>query len=184
MGFPLLIVGLVLWAAAHLFKRIYPDARTRWGETGKGLVTLAILASLAAMIFGYRWSPFIEVWSPPSFLVHVNNLLMLAALYIYLSAMAAKNLWISRIRHPQLVGFKVWALAHLLVNGDLASMLLFGSLCAWAVYSVIVINKQDGPWQRSDTAPIKREWVMVLVGLLGFVGVALIHTLLGRVPFA
>ncbi|MEM8980704.1 MAG: NnrU family protein [Pseudomonadota bacterium] len=183
MGFLLLIVGLALWTGAHYFKRLAPEARAKLGEPGKGLVTILLLISLGAMIYGYRWAPFIEVWSPPSVLRHINNLLMLVAFYVYLSAMAAPNLKIARIGHPQLIGFKIWAVAHLLVNGDLASILLFGGLLAWAVGSVILINKQDGKPVRSETAPIKSEAIMALVGVTGFVAIAVVHILLGVNPF-
>jgi len=135
------------------------------------------------MIFGYRWAEFIPVWSPPTFFTHINNLLMLVAFYVYLSAMAASNLWIARLKHPQLTGFKIWTVAHLLVNGDLASVLLFGGLLAWAVVSVIVINRQDGPTVRSERAPIKSEWLMIVVGLVGFGAIAAVHVWLGVNPF-
>ncbi len=182
MAWVLLILGLVIWVGAHFFKRVYPEKRAAMGDAGRGLVTVLLLASLALMIFGYRGADFVPIWSPPSFFVHINNLLMLVAMYVYLSSMAAKNLWIARIGHPQLAGFKIWTVAHLLVNGDLASILLFGGLLAWAVVSVIRINKADGPAKR-ERAPIKSEIVMLAVGLVGFVVVAGLHVLAGKWPF-
>ena len=182
MSWLLLILGLVLWTAAHLFKRVAPERRAAMGEPGKGLVAALIAISVVLMILGYRWTPFVTVWTPPGFMIHINNLLMLAAMYVYLSSMAAPNLWIARIGHPQLAGFKIWTLAHLLVNGDLASILLFGGLLAWAVVTVIRVNKADGPTKR-ERAPLKKEWQMVLVGIAGFVVVAGLHILAGKWPF-
>ena len=175
----LLILGLLLWPGAHYFKRLAPARREKLGEPGKGLVTVLIFVSLAAMIFGYRWAEFIPVWSPPAFMTHINNLLMLLAFYIYMSTAALPSkVWIaSKIRHPQLTGFKVWAIAHLLVNGDLASIVLFGGLLAWAVGSVILINRGGDTFDRSR-APIKSELSFLGAALTAFAVVALIHSLL------
>ena len=182
-----LILGLLLWTAAHLFKRLAPAARgalqDRMGDVSKLVFTVMILGSVALMVLGYRAADFIPVWTPPSFFGHINNLLMLIAFYVFLSAMAAPGLWIARIKHPQLLGFKIWAVAHLLANGDLASIVLFGGLLAWAVVSLIVINRQSGHWDRPETAPIKSEAVMAAVGLAGFVVVAGVHAWLGVNPF-
>ncbi|MGL5009563.1 MAG: NnrU family protein, partial [Paracoccaceae bacterium] len=127
----LLILGLALWWSAHLFKRIAPTPRARLGDRGKGPVALALLAAVVLMVIGYRGAEMIVLWTPPAFLTHVNNLLMVLAFYLF--AAAGSKTWITtKIRHPQLTGFKTWAVAHLLVNGDLASVVLFGGLLAWA----------------------------------------------------
>lgn len=183
MPWLMLLAGLALWAAAHLFKRLAPEKRAALGDPGRGLVAVLIILSLVLMIYGYRWAPFVPIWSPPAFFIHINNLLMLVALYVYLSAMAASHLKVARLKHPQLAGFKIWALAHLLVNGDLASVLLFGGLLAWGVVSLIIINKADGPTLRSERAPLKAEWQMALVGLVAFGVVALLHNWAGKWPF-
>ncbi|MFK7875991.1 MAG: NnrU family protein [Paracoccaceae bacterium] len=183
MAWIMLVVGLALWSAVHLWKRVAPDHRASLGANGRAIAAVLLLVSLLLMIFGYRGADFIALWSPPGFMIHINNLLMVLGLYVYLSTMAAPNLWIARIKHPQLTGFKIWTVAHLLVNGDLASVLLFGGLLAWAVVNLIKINKQDGPPVRSQTAPIKSEIVMLAVGLAGFVAVAALHMAAGKWPF-
>ena len=180
----LLLLGLVLWVAAHWFKRLAPDARARLGAPGKGIVAVVILLGLAAIIFGYRAAPYIHIWSPPLFLTHLNNLMMLLAFYIYMSTGARPgSVWIaSKIKHPQLTAVKVWATAHLLVNGDLASILLFGSMLGWAVGSVILINRSGDTSDRS-AAPIKNEIVFALVALVAFGLVGMLHTWVGVRPF-
>ena len=70
MGFVLLILGVALWWAAHLFKRIRPAQRAAMGNGGKGAVAAALVASILLMIFGYRMTGFIQVWAPPTFLIH------------------------------------------------------------------------------------------------------------------
>ncbi len=181
----LLIAGLILWTAAHVFKRLAPDARARLGAgPGRGVMSVLIIASLLMMIFGYRWAPFIEVWTPPTFLIHVNNLLMIVAVYVYFSTAALPGkVWIaSKIAHPQLTGFKIWAVAHLLVNGDLASIILFGGLLGWAVWNLILIKRGVDTFDRSK-APIKSELVFTGVVVVIFAGIAALHTWAGVSPF-
>ncbi|MFU8881394.1 MAG: NnrU family protein [Rhodobacterales bacterium] len=177
----LLSFGVILWAAAHYFKRIAPDARAQMGDKGKGLVAVAIVVSLLLMIFGYRGADFIHVWSPPSWTVHLNNLMMLAAVFVYGMSATTGRLR-GKMRHPQLTAVKIWAVAHLLVNGDLASIILFGGLLAWAVGSVIVINRA-GPWVRPKPGDAKKDILLVVITLVLFAVMTAIHAWLGVWPF-
>ena len=181
----LLILGLILWTGAHYFRRLLPKQRDAMGDKGKGLVALLVVASLLMMIFGYRWADFIPVWSPPGFLTPVNNLLMVLGLWIYGSSAAkgAKAWPAYKTRHPQLLAVKVWALAHLLVNGDLASILLFGGLLAWAVVSVILINKAEPHWVAP--APAARPTYIKLAVITGvmLIVITALHAWLGVNPF-
>lgn len=181
----LLILGLILWIVAHFFKRLAPAQRAKLGEPGKGVVTVLIVASLILMILGYRGADFIPVWYPPSFFVHINNLLMLVALWIYGSSAAkgAKAWPAYTTRHPQLLGFKIWAFAHLLVNGDLASILLFGGLLGWAVVSVILINRAEPAWTAPEPAGRPTYIRLAVISLVLFVVITGIHMWLGVSPF-
>lgn len=180
-----LILGLLLWFAAHWFKRLAPAARARLGEPGKGLVAVGVVAGLILMILGYRAADFIPVWYPPSFMTHINNLLMLFALWVYGSSAAkgAKAWPASKIRHPQLTAVKIWALAHLLVNGDLASVILFGGLMVWAVVTVILINRAEPNW--TPPAPAGRATYirLLVISVVLFAVIAGIHIWLGVSPF-
>lgn len=177
----LLSVGVLLWSGAHLFKRLAPGPRARLGDLGKGLVAGLTLLSLILIVIGYRSADFIPVWSPPGALVPVNNILMLFAFYLF-GVGAAKGTMSARIRHPQLTAVKTWAVAHLLVNGDLASILLFGGLLAWAVLSVILINKSQ-PWTRPAATSPKGDLKALLIGLVLMGLVAALHLWLGVSPF-
>lgn len=182
MGFVLLILGVALWWAAHLFKRVMPDQRAAMGKGGAGAVALALLASILLMIFGYRMTDFIPIWSPPTFLIHVNNLLVLIAIYM-MSPAGQKGRLLNKLRHPMLGGMKLWAFAHLLVNGDLASIVLFGGLLAWAVVEVIVINKSEPDWTPGEPGTYGKDAMffvasIVLLGIIGY-----IHGLVGPSPF-
>ena len=179
----LLIIGVALWWGAHLFKRFAPDLRARMGDPAKGGVAVALIVAIVLMVVGYRGVEFINVWYPPAFMVHINNLLMLLALYLF-SPAAKRGKLIYGMRHPMLTGFKLWAVAHLLVNGDLASIVLFGGLLAWAVVEVIVINRAEPGWQKPTEPGTIAKDAMFLVGsgvLLVVIGY--IHSWLGVWPF-
>lgn len=177
-----LILGVLLWSGAHLFKRLAPEARANMGDKGKGLVALVLLASVVLMVIGYRAADYIAVYEPPYFLRHLNNLLMLFALY-FTSPGPSKGALFYKMRHPMLTGFKIWAAAHLLVNGDLASLILFGGLLAWAVIEVVTINKSEPDWQPKEKGTIAKDAMffvasIVLLGVIGY-----IHGLIGPSPF-
>ena len=177
----LLTRGVILWAVAHYFKRLAPDARAAMGKRGKGLVAVALVISLLMMIFGYRGAEFIHVWSPPSWTVHLNNLMMLIAVLLYGMSATTGRLR-GKMRHPQLTAVKVWAVAHLLVNGDLASIILFGGMLVWAVGSVILINRSE-VWVRPAPGEAKKDILLVVITLVTFGLMTAIHAWLGVWPF-
>jgi uncharacterized membrane protein len=176
-----LILGLILWVAAHLFKRVAPDLRARMGNAGKGLAAVGVLAGLVLMIYGYRQAEFVNIWFPPAWTVHLNNLMMLAAVFVY-GMSATKGRLRGAMRHPQLTAVKIWAVAHLLVNGDLASLILFGGLLAWAVLEVVVINLSE-EWDRPQPGEAKKDVILVVITVVMFLVITLIHNWLGVWPF-
>jgi uncharacterized membrane protein len=177
-----LVLGLFLFAGSHFFKRLAPQMRSQMGDRGKGLVAVLSLAGIVLMVIGYRSADVTDLYYPPAFLTHLNNLLMVLAVYLYVSSGSGN--WIARkVRNPQLTAAKVWALAHLLVNGDLASLVLFGGLMAWAVISVILIKRSKQVWAPSMGWPVKGE-VQALIGTIVVLAViAWVHTWLGYWPF-
>ena len=177
----LLILGILLWVGAHLFKRVAPEQREAMGNAGKAVVAVGVLAGLVLIVLGYRQAPFINVWYPPAFMVHINNLLMIGAVFLYGMSATTGRLR-GAMRHPQLTAVKVWAVAHLLVNGDLASIILFGAMLAWAVLEVILINRA-GPWDRPAPGPAKKDIVLVVITVVMFVIITGIHAWLGVWPF-
>lgn len=178
----LVILGVLLWSGAHLYRRLAPGLYANFGAANKPIVAVGAIVGIVLMVFGYRAADFIPIYEPPSFLRHINNLLVLIAFVMVF--MGSVGSWLSkRMRHPMLIGFKTWALAHLLVNGDLASIILFGGLLAWAVVQVIVINK-SGPWQKDREAkPGGRDALLLGVSIVLFVVAAGVHIWLGVNPF-
>ena len=181
----LLILGLILWVGAHFFKRLMPGQRARIGDAGKGIVALLVVASLILIIIGYRWADFIPVWSPPEFFKHLVGPIMLLAFWIYGSSAAkgAKAWPAYKLRHPQLLAVKIWAAAHLLANGDLASILLFGTMLVWAGVTVMLVNRAEPHWVAPAPAGQKTYIRLSIITLLLFTIVVAIHTYLGVPPF-
>jgi len=180
-----LIAGVALWWAAHLFKRLAPATRAKLGEPGKGLFAVLIVISVVLMVLGYRAADGPVYWGRDPMWVGINNLLMLLAFYFY-AASGAKGakIWLgTKVRHPQLTGFSIWAVAHLLVNGDLPSFVLFGGLLAWAIVEVLLINAQDGAWERPPRAPFNKEVVAIVITLVIYAVVMGIHYALGVTPW-
>ena len=179
----LIVIGVLLWAGSHFIKRLAPDLRARMGEgAGRGIVTVLTLAGLVLMVIGYRGAEQVDLWYPPGFMIHVNNTLMLLAFYLY--AASGMKTGITRvIRHPQLTAVKTWAVAHLLVNGDLAAVLLFGGMLAWAVMTVILINRAEPAWVKNPPSNAKKE-VMAVVGAVVVMAVVMgIHNWFGVQPW-
>jgi uncharacterized membrane protein len=177
----LLCLGIGLWMVGHFFKRAAPDMRAGMGNAGKGVAAAVILGGLVLMVVGYRGAEFVNLWFPPAWTVHLNNLLMLAAVFVY-GMSATKGRLRGRLRHPQLIAVKIWAVSHLLVNGDLASVVLFGGLLAWAVLEVIVINRTED-WVRPEPGPAKKDIVLVAITVVMFGAITWIHNWLGVWPF-
>lgn len=177
-----LILGLLIWTFAHLFKRLAPGPRAAMGDAGKGVIALLLLASIVLMVIGYGRADGAFFWGRNAALVGINNLLMLLSVYMFAAA-GMKTALARKMRHPMLGAVKVWALAHLLVNGDVPSFILFGGLLAWAVIEMIVINKSEPDWTPPAAQPGSKE-IMALVGSVAvYAVIALIHMWLGYPVF-
>ena len=181
-----LILGVALWWAAHLFKRVMPAQRAalaeRMGDASQGIGALALVLSVVLMVIGYRSSEFVPVWEPPLWLRHLNNLLMYVAVVLF-GMGSSKGRMRAWFRHPMLLGFATWAGSHLLVNGDLSSIILFGGLLAWAVVEMRVINAAEPEWTRPEPGPAKGDIRLLIIAAVLFVVIGLIHGWIGPVPF-
>jgi uncharacterized membrane protein len=184
----LLVLGILLWSGAHVLPRVAPDAwagvTARLGAgPARGVVAAVIALGLILMVIGYRAAPFDPVYDPPAWTIHLNNLLMLGAVALF-GMGRSKGHARAWLRHPMLTGVTVWAVAHLLVNGDLASLVLFGGMGVWALGSMALINATAGPWQRPEPGPVSGDVRLVVIAVALFAVIAAIHTWLGYWPFA
>jgi uncharacterized membrane protein len=171
----LLVVGLLLFFAIHLVPTS-PDLRdgltSRFGMPAyKVAFAILSLAGLALIVMGYHKvtvvSPDKNVWfgDPPAWLTHVTWLLMLPAMIALVAAYVPSRIR-SALKHPMLVAIKIWALAHLLVNWDLASFVLFGSFLAYGVYDRISVKRRgaSGPLG-AKTGGLVGDLVVLVVGV-------------------
>jgi uncharacterized membrane protein len=172
MGLGILVLGLAVFLGTHVFVS-FRDARAdviaRVGmHAYRVLFGLVSLAGLALIVWGYaqyRSHDFIQVWSPPAFMRHITIGLMLFAVIFATAAFIPSHIK-TRLKHPMLAAIKTWALAHLLSNGDLGSILLFGGFLAWGVYARIAAKR------RGDLGPVSAPagWLNdVLVVVLGII---------------
>ncbi|VAV94714.1 NnrU family protein in cluster with Mesaconyl-CoA hydratase [hydrothermal vent metagenome] len=178
----LLIIGLIIWTAAHFFKRIAPEMRARMGSKGRVLIALCLLASVVLMSRGYGMADMIPLYTPLPGIGYLNNLMMLLAVF-FIGISSTKGVLVDKIRHPMLWGTIIFAIAHLLVNGDLASVVLFGGLGLWAVAEMLLINRTAGKWDRPAPGTLKGDIKNGIITLVLFAIIASIHIWQGYNPF-
>jgi len=185
----LLILGLLLFVGIHAFtmargQRAGLIARIGEGPY-KGLYSLLSLAGIVLIAIGfgqYRGAGYIPVWNPPVWTRHLALLLMWPPFICFAAAYLPGRIK-ARLKHPMLAGVKLWALAHLLANGDLGSILLFGSILVWAVLARISLKRRDeakahgAPF--SPSSGLRNDTLAVVIGTVAY-GVFLVwlHPLL------
>jgi len=169
-----LISGLLLWVAAHFFKRALPGPREAMGKAGRGVVALAILAGIILMVVGYRSADYEHLYALPDWVRHVNNAAMLVAIFL-LDIGRAKGIVRTKIRHPMLSGVVVWAAAHLLVNGDVASLVLFGGMGLWALAEMAVISRAEGPWTPPPPGTVAKDVKFAVIAAVLYALIVGIH---------
>ena len=179
MGLLVLILGLILFFGAHVFTT-RRDARAqsiaRMGEgTYKILYSLVSLAGLALIIWGfakYRATGWIDVWNPPVAFKHIAVALMLPAVILVVASYIRGRIY-TTLKHPMLTGIKLWAAAHLLANGDLGSIILFGSFLAWAVYDRISLkSRSDAGAPPIPVGGPGNDLIAIAVGLVAYLALA------------
>ncbi|NQV84572.1 MAG: hypothetical protein HQ494_12200 [Rhodospirillales bacterium] len=174
----LLVIGLLLWIGAHLFKRVLPGPRAAMGKAGRGVVAVLVLAGIVLMVIGFGSADKTNLYDLPAWAWHLNNLLMLVAIFL-MDIGRAGGVVGAKVRHPMLSGVVVWVVAHLLVNGDVASIVLFGGLGLWAFSEMAVINRAEGPWSPPPKGPIVNDAKFAVLALVLFAAIAGVHYWLG-----
>jgi uncharacterized membrane protein len=190
----ILVLGLLLFLGVHSTRIVADGWRTaqlkRLGEgPWKGIYTLLSLVGFGLIIWGFglaRHQP-VALWMPPVGMRHVAGLLTLIAFILLAAAYVPRNAIKSRVHHPMLLAVKVWAFAHLLSNGKLADLVLFGAFLGWAVVCFIAAQKRDraaGTQYPAGTPGATAA--TVLVGAAAWAGFAFwLHgALIGVRPFA
>jgi uncharacterized membrane protein len=174
MGLVILIAGLIVMLGAHIFVT-FRDARAgavkMLGLSGYRMAfSLVSLAGLVLIVWGYadyRATGWMQIWTPPAAMRHVTVGLMLISVVLVAAAFVPSHIkmW---SKHPMLAGIKIWAFAHLLSNGDLGSIILFGSFLAWAVYARIAARRRGDLGPQSAPAGWTNDILVVAIGVVAY----------------
>ncbi|NNJ68539.1 MAG: hypothetical protein HKP54_10940 [Boseongicola sp.] len=182
----LLILGLLLWSFVHFFKRLAPSGRAamqdKMGDAAKGVIAILLVISVILMVIGYRGAPPDFLWGRSAATTGINNLLMLASVALF-GLGSSKSRLRKKMRHPMLTGVVVWAASHLLVNGDTASIVLFGGLTIWALAEMVLINRAEPDYTPYDGGSAAGDIRLGVITLVVYGIIAGIHTWLGYYPF-
>ena len=187
------ILGIIVFLGVHSVRIAAPEWRLakieQWGDnTWKGLYSVISLIGFVLLVWGYGMArPDAPVlYEPPVWMKHITALLMLFA-FIFLGIFIARpGRMKPALKHPMLIAIKTWALAHLLANGDLASLILFLSVLAWAVVDRIAIKRQERAGLAAPyivPGPVSNDVIGIAIGLVLYVlFVWRLHELLIGVP--
>jgi uncharacterized membrane protein len=189
----LLVLGLVVFLGTHAFSMARQSRNALIRKIGpgpyKGLYSLLSVLGVILISIGYgryRAEGYIPVWDPPVWTRHLALLLVFVAFVFFVAAYLPGRIK-RALKHPMLAGVKVWALAHLLANGDLGSILLFGSILAWAIAARISVKRRDegvphgAP--REPPAGIRNDALAVGIAAVAYISfVVWLHPLLIGVP--
>ena len=185
----ILILGIILFLGAHsfaTFREARAGAIQQYGEGAyKGVYSVVSVIGFILICWGfsrYRAEGWVQVWDPPVWTRHLTITLMWFA-FVALAAMGKKPGRIRGwLRHPMLVAIKIWALAHLLANGDLGGMILFGSFLAWAVYDRISVKRRGDLGAPRQDAFTRADAVALIAGTIAYVAMIFLHPYLIGVP--
>jgi len=174
MGLAILILGLVIFLGGHVFvtfRGSREKAIARLGGNGYRIAfAIVALIGLVLIIYGYgqyRAEGLIPIWSPPAFMRHITVLVMFFAVIFMTAAFVPSHIrmW---LKHPMLNSIKAWALAHLLVNGDLGSIVLFGSFLAWASYARVAAKRRGDRGATTAPAGWINDALVIVIGIIVF----------------
>jgi uncharacterized membrane protein len=176
----LLIVGLVLFLGVHSVRIVADGWRSqmlvRLGEGAwKGLYSVVSLVGLVLVVWGYglaRQEP-VVLWNPPVAMRHAASLVTLVAFILLAAAYVPRNALKAKLHHPMVLGVKAWALAHLISNGNLADVLLFGAFLLWAVLDFRAARQRDRALGTSyPSGTLAGTGIAVVLGLVAWAAFA------------
>lgn len=174
-----LILGVVIWSGVHFIPSLGLAFKTKFiegfGENGYKIgFSIVVVLSIILMFVGWRSTLPDALYVPPAWTVPLANILMIIAFLLFGAAKHPTR--IKRfIRHPQLTSVIVWAIAHLISNGDSRSVILFGGLGLWALLEIPLINAREGAWVKPEPPSMGKEVQGVVISLVIFAVVLFLH---------
>jgi uncharacterized membrane protein len=179
MGLLVMILGLVLFLGVHTLttqRGLRAQIIASAGEGGYKIgYALASAVGLVLIVYGfghYRATGWIDVWYPPVAFKHITVALMLPAVILVVASYIRGRIY-TALKHPMLAGVKLWAAAHLLANGDLGSVILFGSFLGWAVFDRISLKRRGDPG--APPIPVggpANDLIAIAVGVVAYLALA------------
>lgn len=177
-----LIIGIVIFLGVHTlasFRQTRAQLIESLGlQRYKTLYSLVALIGLGLIIYGfhaYRAAGLVQLWEPPHWARHLAMPLVWVAFVALASRRAPPSRIRGLLRHPTLVAIKSWAAAHLLVNGDLGGMILFGSFLIWAVFDRISVKRRGDTGAERLAAFTRGDAIALGAGTGLYVAVLLLH---------
>ena len=176
----ILILGLVLFLGVHSVRIVADGWRTqtraRMGEGAwKGVYSVLSLAGLVLVVWGYglaRQQP-VVLWNPPVAMRHAASLFTLAAFILLAAAYVPRNALKAKLHHPMVLAVKTWALAHLISNGNLADVVLFGGFLVWAIFDFRAARQRDRALGTSTpSGTLAGTGIAVVLGLVAWAAFA------------
>lgn len=182
-----LFLGVLIWSVAHLLPSVLPEKRTelikKFDEKKyMGIFAGVIVLSLILIIIGWRSSAVEILYNPPALGRHLNMLFMLVVIVLFAASHGNSRIK-QYVRHPMLVAMHIWALGHLLANGETRSVLLFGGMLIWSAVSIYFINKRDGAWEKpAEIAPMDKEIKLLAIAVIVYLVLMFLHPYFTGMP--
>ena len=184
----IMVTGIILWSLVHLMPATAPATtkilKIKFGaNTFKSVFSILLIISILLMVHGWRNTSASYLYQLPAFILPIAVILILISFLLIGSSILPSRLsrWVV---HPQLMFVIFWSAAHLLLNGDSRSVLLFGGLGLWAIVEIFVINRRDGSSSMAATPSLIQEFKSIALSLILFVAAVFGHQYLAGVSLA
>ena len=190
MGLAILIIGLVVFIATHVFATRRDTRAAVIARVGivayRGLFSAAAVIGVVLIVWGfgrYLHTEYTQIWTPPTWMRHVTVALVWPAIILMTAGYLRGEIY-RKLKHPFLAGIKLWALAHLLSNGDLGGIILFGAVLAWAVFDRISLkHRSDAGAPAIPTGGVRNDVLAVVVGTILYLALGFVfHPLFIGIP--
>lgn len=181
----MLLGGVLLWSFVHYIPGLLPNLKIKLvdmlGKAYRGVFSLLMVGSIVLMVMGWKAAVPEAIYEPLLSTAQLTGVLMIVSFYLFAAAHGPSNAK-RYIRHPMLTGVIVWGAAHLLVNGDDRSIILFGGMIIWAAAEILVINKREGDYVKPEAVPMKKDIIKLVVAIVIYAVVVFIHPYIAGVP--